>query len=220
MQHAVATLEALQDFLQALYRVDVAHRVSDFLVTDRRLARALHTAPGARDAPEQLLLQADGDTLEVSLYLDESLLAALPAGPQPRITAAHMDAFCKTLEGVSHFLYVIWRGVRDRTFSLLELELQAEVDKYATLATLIRRGYGTRPEPWLRFGLFERFHLAPGLAPAEAARYHMANAYAARYCSRLEQRYAWRWTSDETMCELRRFYRLDHPAKLRHITAA
>ncbi|HHB13103.1 MAG TPA: hypothetical protein ENK62_07890 [Chromatiales bacterium] len=213
---ALQTVEALQDFLQGLYGIDPGHRVGDFLVTDRALARALD--PGdARDTPEKLLLREDGETLELSLYLDPALLAALPPAADPVLRPEQVDGFCKVLEGVSHFLYAVWRGVRDRSFSRLEMELQAEVDKYATLATLIRQTHGRRPESWLRAGLFERIRLAPGLSEAERLRYHTANRYAARYCGRLEREYSWRWISRATRDELRRFYRLTHHSKLRHI---
>jgi len=37
---------------------------------------------------------------------------------------------CMLLEGVSHFLYLTWNAHYDRQVSLLDLELQAEVDKF------------------------------------------------------------------------------------------
>ncbi len=214
---ALPLVQALQDFLQRLYRIESGHRVTDFVITDRRLAAILDARGAKQTAPERLLLREGDDALELSLYLDARLLAMLPGHPDEPIRACQVDAFCKVLEGVSHFLYAVHRGSRDRPFSRLELELQAEVDKYATLATLIRHAYGTRPEPWLRTGLFERIRFDPRLETAELLRYRTANRYAARYCGRLERRYAWGWASADARKELRRFYRMGHAEKLRHI---
>src|SRR5690606_22268107 len=43
----------------------------------------------------------------------------------------HFEAACLATEGVSHFLYVIFRARSAGQVSQLELELQGEVDKYA-----------------------------------------------------------------------------------------
>ena len=43
---------------------------------------------------------------------------------------------CKVIEGLSHFNYVVWRAGCERALSLLELELQAEVDKFVSTMQL------------------------------------------------------------------------------------
>ncbi len=43
------------------------------------------------------------------------------------------------LEGVSHFVYLAWNAGHDKPVSLLELEMQAEVDKYVGSYWLMRR---------------------------------------------------------------------------------
>lgn len=212
---AIEWIDALQTFLESLYDIGTGHRAADFLVTDRRVAQALD--PAGTPSPERLLLRQGGDTLELSLYLDHSLLAQLPETPDRPVAAPQVNAFCTVLEGVSHFLYAVDRGERDRPFSRLELELQAEVDKYATLATLIRRTYGTLPESWLGAALFQRIRFDPALSPAELTRYRRANTHAARYCEALRRRYAWCWAGDAAREELRRFFRMEHIEKMRHI---
>jgi hypothetical protein len=54
----------------------------------------------------------------------------------PRLDASgeDLDSICQIIEGVSHFVYLADRASRDRVTTLLELELQAEIDDYVVLA--------------------------------------------------------------------------------------
>ena len=51
--------------------------------------------------------------------------------PATRLDETNFADFCLAVEGVSHFIYVALRAADDRGVSQLELELQAEVDKFA-----------------------------------------------------------------------------------------
>ena len=44
-----------------------------------------------------------------------------------------LDSVCQLIEGVSHFVYVADRARRNLPATQLELELQAEIDKYVLL---------------------------------------------------------------------------------------
>ena len=50
-----------------------------------------------------------------------------------------MECFCLALEGVSHFLYLIWNASFDRSVTLLEMELQAEIDKFVMLGIFLEK---------------------------------------------------------------------------------
>ena len=96
--HPVRLLDALQDFLQALYGLDTeGHRVVDYLITEPEVARALAPEPGkAAHAQERLLLRARPDGLELGLFLDPALLRGLPAAERlGTLRAEQVDAFCK-----------------------------------------------------------------------------------------------------------------------------
>jgi hypothetical protein len=104
--------------------------------------------------------------------------------------------------------------------SLLELELQAEVDKYASaLRLLLEQGDGRFPAG-LHERLFEHSRLLPGLEPSAHSRYAEAHRCAARFCRRLEERFlkTRRAKPEGLLAELRAFYRLASAAKLRHAT--
>jgi hypothetical protein len=122
------------------------------------------------------------------------------------------------LEGVSHFHYVTWSARHDRSVSLLELEVQAEVDKYASaLSLLLAQNEGRFPADLFR-RLFAACDLLPHLNDEERRRYAEAHRCAARFCERLEARFLRRRQARPAamLAELRSFYRLGSHAKLRH----
>jgi hypothetical protein len=134
-------------------------------------------------------------------------------------------ADCLTaLEGVSHFLYLAWNAGHDRPVSLLELEMQAEVDKFIISHRLLREQLPGHFPLELRRALFERSAPDPQLAPARAAMYRDASAYAHRFCRYLECALARTHRSGVreegeagVLAELRRFYRLTNARKRAHI---
>ena len=106
--------------------------------------------------------------LALSLYLDPELLERLAsADPLVQLHAANVADYWTALEGVSHFLYLAWNAGHDKPVSLLELEMQAEVDKYVVSYWLMRRQFPGRFPAELRRALFERTRIDPRLsAPA------------------------------------------------------
>jgi len=210
-------LHKLEAMLHELYALDVGYAVSDFLITDRELARCLDS--NGRNVDEKLLIaEADGEA-DVALYLERELLDRLDRhDPLMKLDGDNLADFWAALEGVSHFIYYAWNAARDKSVSLFELELQAEVDKFVTTGMLLREQTGREPSG-LHAWLFDSPTLAAELAEHERERYRRANRYAARYCRRLEPTLA---RDDEAAAqrELRHFYRLSQTSKLAHIDAA
>ena len=209
-------LSLLQQLLQRLYGVEVEESIDDYVISDRRLAHILRGGPS--EAPEELLVREGDDTLELSLYLAPELLAAVERGqPLEHLEGRDVNAFCTILEGVSHFLYLLTRARAKRSVTRLEMELQAEIDKYAVLGYLLRAQHqGTLPA-WLPRWLFEAVRYRADLAAEERIRYVTANAYARRYCRCLQARFQWTWNGRALQAELRRFYAFGQAKKLRYI---
>ncbi len=209
-------LALLQDLLQRLYGLDIEESVEDFVITDRRFASALRGAPVV--APEELLVRQADDELAISLFLEPSLLAAVARGdPLRRLHGHHLNPLCTLLEGVSHFVYLVSRARQARPVTRLELELQAEVDKFAILTFLLRaQRQGTLPG-WLPRRLFEKVRYHAHLDDEALSRYRTANACARRYCRRLQRRFQWGWNGRRMVQELRHFHALGQTQKLRHI---
>ena len=208
----------LQQRLEDLYEVRTALDVNAFLVTDPRLAAILDTSRNARDVPEKLLVQQGEDELSVSLFLDEDLLRRLAEdSPARRLHEGNLGAFWTALEGVSHFVYLAWNAQHDRPVSKFELELQAEVDKYAMAAALLAEQRGGRLPEALHAILFEDAGFDPALGPEERERYTRASDYAGRYCGALHRHLIRSASGKRATRELRRFYRLSRRHKLNRI---
>lgn len=212
-------LRDLQAMLAGLYDAPAEHDVHDFLITDAAHAAALQGLAGAPVTDEQLLVAEDADGLGLSLYVDRAVLERLVERcPLRALSESNLADYCTALEGVSHFHYLVWNAVRARAVSLLELELQAEVDKYASALRLLLAQRDGRLPCELRDRLFERAAFLPSLSGEQRARYEEAHRYAARFCGRLEERFLRRRQvrPEAMVAELRTFYRLGNHAKLRH----
>jgi hypothetical protein len=210
-------LRDLQTLLGRLYDVDMPYDVYDFLVTDRRTVAAAANERRALD--EELLLAETADGAGVALYLDPEVLRRLEAAdPHHALTENNLADYCTALEGVSHFVYSTWRLDSDSPVSLLELETQAEVDKYAVTVFLLADQQGGAYPAQVHARLFDRVSFDARLEPDQYHRYRTAHRSAAHYCRRLEHRFVRRGEAriEALVRELRRFYRLGSTAKLRH----
>jgi hypothetical protein len=210
-------LTKLQALLGEVYALDVAYAVGDFLTTDAALARALDV--NGRNVDEKLLIaEADGEA-EVALYLESELLERLErSDPLVCLDADNLADFWAALEGVSHFTYYAWNAEREKSVTLFELELQAEVDKFITTGRLLREQRGREPLG-LHGWLFDTPTLAPELSDQERERYRRANRYAGKYCRRLAAALRQGPDGGGVQRELRRFYRFSQTSKLAHIDA-
>jgi hypothetical protein len=215
------TLAALQGALAEIYDLPAVPAVGEFLMTDRS---DLHAYSEARVSDEQLIVAADGDTLSLALFIDGAVLARLAQhDPFAALDQGNIADYLTVAEGVSHFVYVAWNAGHDKPVTLLELELQAEVDKYVLGAWLLReQGAGRFPRE-LHRALFDRARVDPAAAGGRANLYRTASNYAARFCRRVAASLASsaqnrkRGATRELLAELRRFYRWGNARKLAHI---
>jgi hypothetical protein len=212
-----ATLASLQGALAEIYDLPATPDVAEFLLTDRA---SLAQLAAARASDEQLLVAEDGDTLSLGLFIDAAVLARLSdRDPYMALTGENLADYLTAAEGVSHFVYVAWNAGHDKPVTLLELELQAEIDKYVLAAWLLREQGGGRFPRELHRVLFDRARVDPVAAGGRAGLYRMASRYAGRFCQRIANRLesTARSTSRELLAELRRFYRLGNARKLAFI---
>jgi len=180
----------VQGGLERVYRLDRVADVGDFL----RGAEA-----GEREA--LLVRETDDGDIEMTLRL-----------PQLEGGGANLDALCQIIEGVSHFVYVVERARTLRETTQLELELQAEVDKWVVLGASIR-AFDADCSAALRSQLYERVVFEHDGELGE--RYRVANDAANRFVRRLEREYVDRERYGELRAELRRFFQVGQEEKLR-----
>lgn len=182
---------AVQQALERLYHLDRTADVDAFL------------EPAGDGEREMLLVrECDDGAIEIGLRI-------------PPLGDGTLDRTCQLIEGVSHFVYLTERARVGLEATQLELELQAEVDKYVVLAGSIA-GFDARRSEQLRARLYDDVTYAQG----SHERYRVANDVARRYVRRLEQRFVARRRFREMRSELRRFYRLGQEEKLRTGRAA
>lgn len=200
-------LREIQRTLSELYDLHEAPDVEQFVCGEEVLRAVVGDGAAARG--EVLLVFEEDDHLHLGLYLHPDVLAQI-AGRSP-----DFRALCLATEGVSHFLYLSFRAGNEEQVSQLELELQAEVDKYAA-GLLAGNGAGlvaTRSRA-LRQRLFDRARFLDPPDTPEGERYRVAHRAAARYAAALEKRYIEPGRIGELCAELRRFYRLGAREKL------
>lgn len=197
---AIALAGRVQSGLERLYQVDRVADVDDFVVE----------SPEAEgEAREQLLVRETEGGVEIGVTFPE-----LGAQRVDLRGGEALDRVCQVIEGVSHFVYLTHRASRERGATQLELELQAEVDKYVVLAETVR-GLDADASADLRRALFEDVRFAHPEASEEGARYRLANRLAARYARWLEQRFVAAQDYVGMRRALRAFWREGQTAKLR-----
>jgi len=169
---------------------------------------------------EKLLVSHQADGVDIALYLDAELLERLAGrDPRERLDHGNFADFCTVLEGVSHFNYVAWRAAADRCVTLLELEMQAEVDKYVSARALLSGQAETSSAVDVYRRLFGELRFHEDLSDEELERYRDASLFARRYCHSLESRFEAGPPKAAMIRELRSFYRMPQPAKVSHIHA-
>jgi hypothetical protein len=213
-------LRRMQSLLAGLYDAPVDHDAEDFLVSDPKRLWDMVGEPGSDE--QVFVVEQDGE-VRIGLFIDQRVLDRLQRhDPLDELDEDNLGDFCTALEGVSHFHYLIWSCARGRSVSLLELELQAEVDKYATaLALLTQQRAGAFPGD-LHARMFGCVSFLPQLDEVSRRRYEEANRHAARYCRSLDQRYLHprRRQPEKWLAELRRFFRCGHQEKIRQLALA
>jgi hypothetical protein len=211
-------LAAMQSCLTELYGLELDYCVNDFLITDRKLAQVLGGCGRERD--EELLIVEEEDGAAVSLFLEQELIDRLESDdPVAALSHTNLADFLIAFEGVSHFTYFAFKASRDERVSLLELELQAEVDKFIAAATLLVRQYDRLPAR-LHEWLFDAPRLHDDLTADEIERYDRANHYAARYCRTVLPGIGAEGSSEELRKKLHHFYRMPREQKIGLIEAS
>jgi hypothetical protein len=207
----------LQNRLQSIYELELDHCIYDYLISGACLAEArLQHATGAR---ESLLVVQDEGNLFLGLYLQEDVLNNLQFDDgYPHVHAGNLQDFLLALEGTSHFLYMMRNALAQRSVTRLEMEIQAEIDKFIVLSKYAASTFcQLAPTRWRKL-LFDTVAYRSGLSEQEYQRYRDANYFAEKYCWYLESRnYLIAGKEWALLKELRRFYRLNLEGKLHRI---
>jgi len=198
-EHACEELVRVQRQLEAIYELEPTPSIAPFV----RVA--------AGEAREQLLVRQDGDALDLVVVLPRASLTAVLV----KEGAIELDAYLEAVEGISHFIHLADRARTELPTTLLELELQAEVDKFALLAGEPQNQ--NRGELFsLHRRLYEEVRFLHPSGSEHGQRYRLANGLAARLWSQLIQQ----GPKAAQRGVLRRFYRASQADKIHMARAA
>lgn len=210
MASAAEVVGNVERHLRAIYDLDGIDASAALLVGDAELAALSEAGVAGMEQArgEHVFLVEHEGGLEIALYLGDEVQRALVEAPD-------LQSHCHAVEGVSHVLRLLWAAREGREQRLLDLELQAEVDKAAT-CLLLDHEAGSRGGDALLRRIFDGASLNAGPVD-EVARYRWAHQMGARYARVLQRRLD--RSVDEFLRELRRFYRLPYEGR-RAVVAA
>jgi len=186
----------MQREIERFYRLERAPSVETFL---------RHAADGERETVR--IRDAEDGAVEI-----EVLAPALTDEPD-------LDSVCQLIEGVSHFVYVADRARTGLPATQLELELQAEVDKFVLLAILADR-FDTAAARSIHARLYESVSFCHPEGSEAGDRYRLANDLAARLVRRLQVLYVEKGRDRDLRDALSRFYRMGQTGKIAFARAA
>jgi hypothetical protein len=201
----------LQRRLEEFYALEPQPPVTDFVIPPDEA----EAYPGGGS---RTLVREVGEDIEVGVVFDEATARRLrERDPRVRLDSTNLDSFAVATEEVSHFVYLTFCAASERSITELELELQAEVDKYLTTLTYLSLQNEWAVAPGVRQALFRRYRLLEGLTSERAERYDAASRLADRYCGWLEARFLRPGRLGDLAREARRFYRLGQGEKIARI---
>lgn len=213
-------LSGIQSEITEFYNISLDYSVADFLCTEEDVV----AAAGQPERGEVLLIAEDARGTWVGLYVDPNALSSL-GGPGDPWTDGRFMAASLATEGVSHFVYVMYRESYQAGVSELELELQAEVDKYVrgvlgwAAPQVLLRGFGVglieRRSRTIRSQVFDDAQFLDDAGTESGDRYRMAHRQAARYAAKLEHQFLRTGNVQGWTDALRKFYRAGLTDKLR-----
>lgn len=140
----------------------------------------------------QVLVLEQSESIYVGLYLSPDLHQKV----HQQAERWSLTEYCEVVEEVSHFVYLTWSAAQEQTVTQMDLELQAEVDKFLLLSL------PKSPSPWLTQVLFEKVTYRKDLDAQQRDRYQHANRLAYKFAKRLQAMKQSQWLS----C-VRSFYR-------------
>ena len=202
----------VQRRLESLYALPPEAPVTDFLLS----AQDARAYPGGGS---RTLIAQDGDCVSLGVVLDPEVGARLAElDPRVQLDGRNLGSFCTAAEEVSHFVYLLFCARSARTVTELELELQAEVDKYLCAVSLLSLQNDGAVSRQLKEMLFRHYRIADTVSEERAERYRAASQLAYRYCRYLEAQFLKPSRLHDLARESRRFYRLGQREKLEKIS--
>jgi hypothetical protein len=199
-------LQIIQKWIESTYCLEQEQPVSQFLIKQTLLKKYLGNQHPLNHAEEVLLVFAQNEEVELGLYLHPKFSRKMDfynSSPHEILTL---------LEGVSHLRLALNRFRVGENFSQLEMELQAEIDKFLFFS--MPHDLFPNRNAWAHL---EKEANLRGLSKQQKETYQTARRLACRYCLELEKKYLNTKSFDGLFHEVRQFYRMSHWKKIHTI---
>ncbi len=189
-------LETIRGLLERTYRMRSGlGELAPFIIGDRGYERIYgSTGPvssidsGSANSARTLIRET-ASGVRATVYFPDELIAVLERyPPQHGLGAENVDAFATFVEEIDHLLSVADRSRRNRTVSLFELELHANVSKHLVCERFLagrRTRLGVQERLWLRHRLFDNGTFCDR-DPGVRARYRDALRWSVRLLDRIK----------------------------------
>jgi hypothetical protein len=215
-------INELQKKIEKTYALDTGiTNIEQYIIGDKgyeefyakeKIRTVVHSQSGAR-----VLIRDAGDALKVSIYYPDALIRELEDNdPRLGIHDENIDLCASFVEELDHFLFIARNYKLNRPFSLLELELQANVTKY-----LVLKYFVALQNRSLKLSEFDREYIRHHLFYkrnfdieniSERKRYEDAGKFGMIYTKQIDL-----LSHEERLRDLRRFSRMTCPSKIKHI---
>ena len=182
-------LHILQKKIEEIYRLDGCPEVNEYLLSPKHFK----SIPKVSDYP-QVLYVDEGNDASLGVYFGKRLFKKI----KNKTRVFSFQDFCIITEEICHFVYLRWSESNNKQITLLDLEMQAEIDKYL-LATNF---FPSNQE--LVDKLFGQFSLRKNLKIEEKNRYIEATRLGRKLANYWKNR---KDTFSKKMSWLRYFYR-------------
>lgn len=205
-------LPLLQKKLEDLYSVQCPQAVEEFVLEEEWKKEFSKQVPWITHSAEILMVEQKNEELSIGLFLDPQLLEVSDAWAWETLDAEQIKQLFPLIEGVSHFVYLLWHAQQEKPLTQLELELQGEVDKFIL--------FSEHATPEEQRAFLSQLSIKGGwiqnLSALEKERYALATLLSRKYCHAIQQWKAFPEGKD-FLEEIREFYRMNQQEKIHHI---
>jgi len=182
-------IHLLQKKIEEIYRLNRCPEVNQYLLSPKEFKKFSKTS----DNP-QVIYVDEGNDATLGVYFGKRIFKRI----KNKVKIFTLQDFCVMTEEISHFIYLVWSKSNGKKITLLDLEIQAEVDKYL-LATSF---FSSKNDVFSN--IFGRFMLRKNLGKEEQSRYIEATRLGKKLAATWRKR---KISNKEKMGWLRHFYR-------------
>ncbi len=215
LQRKIEKTYALDTGITNIEQYIIGDKGYEKLYAKETIETVVHSSSGAR------VLIRDGEhSLKVSIYYPDALIRKLEDNePRVGIHDDNIDLCASFVEELDHFLFIARNYKLNRPFSLLELELQANVTKYLVLKYFVALQnksikLSNYDKEYIRYHLFykRKYDIEDS---SERKRYEDAGKFGMIYTKHIDL-----LSQEDRLRDLRQFSRMTCPSKIKHIQSA